>query len=112
MDDIQGTTVFTGERSQRGYRLNRVAMSLTDAANRARFRADEVAYMRAMGLSEDEIDMIRRRDWPATIAAGGSIYLMIKIAGTLGQTLLEVGARMRGETLEQFMASRRGVGGH
>ena len=105
MARIQDTTVFTGERSQQGYRLNRMAMSLTDATNRARFRADEADYMRGMGLTDTETDMILRRDWPATIAAGGSVYLMIKIAGTVGQALLEVGARMRGETLEQFMAS-------
>ena len=42
------------------------------------------------------------------IEAGGSIYLMIKIAGTVGQKLLQVGAQMRGETLEQFMATRPG----
>jgi protocatechuate 4,5-dioxygenase alpha subunit len=110
--DIQGTTVFTGERSQQGYRLNRLAMSLTDPANRERFRADEAGTMRGMGLSEAEIDLIRRRDWAGTIQAGGSIYLMIKIAGTLGQSLLDVGAQMRGETLEQLKAGLPGLKGH
>ncbi len=112
MTDIPGTTVFTGERSQHGYRLNRLAMSLTDPANRERFRADEAGTMRAMGLTEPEIDFIARRDWAGTIAAGGSIYLMIKIAGTLGQNLLEVGAQMRGETLDQLKASLPGLKGH
>ena len=32
--------------------------------------------------------MVRRRDWKAMIDAGGSIYLMIKIAGALGVPLL------------------------
>ena len=109
---MANTTIFTGERSQRGYRLNRMAMSLTDPASRERFRADEAGYMREMGLTEAEIDIIRRRDWPATIDAGGSIYLMIKIAGTLGQSLLQVGAQMRGQTLEQFMTTRPGLQGH
>lgn len=111
MSGIQGTTIFTGESSQRGYRLNRMAMSLTDPANRARFRADEEGYMRAMKLTEQEIAMVLRRDWPATIEAGGSIYLIIKIAGTLGENLLQVGAKMRGETVEEFMATRPGVKG-
>ncbi len=110
--DIPGTTVFTGERSQQGYNLNRLAMSLTDPANRERFRADEAGTMRQMGLSETEIDLIRRRDWAGTIQAGGSIYLMIKVAGTLGQTLLEVGAQMRGQTLEQLKAGLPGLKGH
>ena len=36
LDEVAGTKVFTGERAHVGYRLNRLAMSLTDAANRAR----------------------------------------------------------------------------
>jgi len=89
-----------------------MAMSLTDPANREQFKAHETGYMHGMGLTETEIDMVKRRDWPATIEAGGSIYLMIKIAGVLGQNLLQVGAQMRGQTVEQFMATRPGLRGH
>jgi len=109
---IPGTYVLTGERSQRSYRLNKMCMSLTDPANRAEFLADEAGYMRRNGLSEDEIAMVLRRDWAAMTRSGGSIYLMLKIAGTIGQTLLQVGAQMRGETLEQFMATRPGHKDH
>ena len=85
MEDIAGTIVFTGERSHAGYRLNRMAMSLTDPANREKFVADEAGYMAAMGLDATQIDLVRRRDWKAMIEAGGSIYLLIKIAGAIGQ---------------------------
>jgi protocatechuate 4,5-dioxygenase alpha chain len=105
---IAGTPVFTGERAHVGYRLNRMAMSLTDPANRQRFVADEIAYARGMGLDEAEVEMVRRRDWKAMNDAGCSIYLLIKIAGALGQSLPQVGAHTSGQTLEQFMASRRG----
>lgn len=108
MDDvIAGTLLFTGERSRAGYRLNRMAMSLTDIENRASFVADEEGYMHSMGVNETEIDMVRRRDWKAMIEAGGSIYLLIKIAGALGQSLQQVGAHTAGMTLEQFMAQRK-----
>ncbi len=93
---IPGTIVFTGEQSRRGYRLNRMAMSLTDAANRARFVADEAGYMRAMDLEDDEADLVLRRDWRAMLEHGGSIYLLIKIAGALGCTIQEVGRHTRG----------------
>jgi len=107
MDDmISGTLVFTGERSRAGYRLNRMAMSLTDAANRAAFVEDEDGYMRGMGLVGAERDMVQRRDWKAMIEAGGSIYLLIKIAGALGVGLYDVGAHTAGMTLQQFMAQR------
>ena len=83
-------------------------MSLTDAANRAAFVADETGYLRGMGLDDAEIDLVRRRDWKAMIDAGGSIYLLIKIAGAVGVPLYEVGAHTAGMTLEQFMARRKG----
>jgi hypothetical protein len=52
------------------------------------------------------MDLVARRDWPALLAAGGNIYLLLKIGGAVGQNLLEMGARMRGETLEGFLAAR------
>src|SRR5437868_10797693 len=106
--ELPGTFVFTGERSRAGYRLNKLAMSLTDPANRKRFLADEVAYMSRAGLTPPEQDMVRRRDWKAMIGHGGNIYLILKIAGTVGQTLLQMGAQMRGETLEALMATLPG----
>ena len=107
MDDvISGALVFTGERSRRGYRLNRMAMSLTSAENRARFQADEISYLRAFGLDEVETDLVRRRDWKGMLDHGGSIYLIIKIAGAVGQSLPQVGAHTAGMTLEEFQAAR------
>jgi protocatechuate 4,5-dioxygenase, alpha chain len=106
-DEIAGTLLFTGERSRAGYRLNRMAMSLTDPANRAAFVADETGYARGMGLDDRQIELIRGRDWKAMIEAGGSIYLLIKIAGALGVSLQEVGAHTAGMTLEEFHARRK-----
>jgi protocatechuate 4,5-dioxygenase alpha chain len=94
--EIPGTIVFTGEQSQRGYRLNRMAMSLTDRANRERFVADDVRYTRAMGLTDDEVDLVHRRDWRGMLEAGASIYLIIKVAGAFGVTLQQVGAHSAG----------------
>jgi protocatechuate 4,5-dioxygenase alpha chain len=108
LDDISGAPVFTGERSRAGYRLNRMAMSLTDPARREAFVADEASFLRDMGLTDAEADLVRRRDWRGMIEAGGNIYLIIKIAGALGIGLYEVGAHTAGMTLEQFMAQRKG----
>jgi protocatechuate 4,5-dioxygenase, alpha chain len=83
-------------------------MSLTDPANRAAFVANETDYLQRMGLTDAEVDLVRRRDWKGIIAAGGNIYLIIKIAGALGIALYEVGAHTAGMSLEQFMAQRKG----
>jgi len=111
LDEISGAPVFTGERSRAGYRLNRMAMSLTDPANRDAFRADERGYMAKFGLTAAEMDLVARRDWTGLIDAGGSIYVLLKIAATVGQNLLQIGAQMRGETLDAFMAGRPGKQG-
>jgi protocatechuate 4,5-dioxygenase alpha chain len=108
---IAGTTVFTGARSQQGYRINKLAISLTRPENRAAFKADERGYMRKYGLREEEMILIERRDWSGLIATGGNIYLLLKIAGTVEQNLLQMGAQMRGETLEAFLQTRPGNAG-
>jgi protocatechuate 4,5-dioxygenase alpha chain len=94
---IPGTTVFTGERSRQGYRLNRMANSLSDPANRERFLADEPAYMAAMGLGEAEQQAVRRRDSASLLARGGNIYLLLRIATTVGQSIPDMQQQMRGE---------------
>lgn len=95
MDEIPGTMVFTGERSRRGYRLNKMAMSLGDPRNRERFRADETLYMTGMGLGATEQAAVGRRDWADLLAQGGNIYLMLKLAATVGQSLAEMQVQMR-----------------
>ena len=107
-ETIAGTTVFTGARSHQGYRINKLAMSLTDPANREAFRADERGYMARFGLTETEMKLVEKRDWTGLVDAGGSIYVLLKIAATVGQNLLQIGAQMRGETLDAFMAARPG----
>jgi protocatechuate 4,5-dioxygenase, alpha chain len=95
--EIPGTTVFTGERSRQGYQLNRMAMSLADPENRARFCTDEAGYMARMGLSDAEQEGVRRRDWAGLIERGGNVYLLLKIAVTVGQSVSDMQKQMRGE---------------
>jgi protocatechuate 4,5-dioxygenase alpha subunit len=98
--------VFTIDRSRKGYRINKLAMSLADPENREKFKADEAGYMAGFGLTEAEQDLVRRRDWTGLLAAGGSVYVLLKLAGTVGQNLLQMGAQMRGESFEDFMKER------
>lgn len=107
--NIPDTFVFTGERSRKGYGLNKFAMSLTNPGNREAFCADEGAYMDRYHLTEQEKAMVGARDWDVLIQYGGNIYIMVKIAGTLGISLLAMGAQMRGQSLDAFMATRPGT---
>ncbi len=100
MDDvISGAYLFTGERSARSYRLNKMAKSFTDAANRERFKADEESYMETSGLSADEKNLVRRRDWKGMMDYGASIYLVIKIGGVTGHPLPVIGNHTAGRSI-------------
>ena len=107
MDDvISGAYVFTGERSARGYALNKMANSLSRPENRAKFQTDEAGYMRGLGCSGPEIDLVRRRDWKAMMEHGASIYLLLKIGAAVGVPLPEIGAHTAGMTLAEYHARK------
>ena len=107
---ITNTMVFDGRMSRQGYRLNKFSMSLADAANRETFKADEEAFMTQSGLSDAEKELVRKRDWRGMIEVGGNIYMIMKIGAVLGHGLYQIGAQQRGETYEEFLATRNASG--
>jgi protocatechuate 4,5-dioxygenase alpha subunit len=105
-DVISGAYVFTGERSASGYALNKMANSLSSPENRALFQADETGYMRGLGCSDTQIDLVKRRDWKAMMEHGGSIYLLLKIGAAVGVPLPEIGAHTAGISLAELHARK------
>jgi protocatechuate 4,5-dioxygenase, alpha chain len=104
---IPDTTVFDLRKSAQGYRLNKLCGSLCDPENRNAFKADEEAYMARFGLSEQERSLIRKRDFAGMIDAGMNIYWMLRMGAVTGNSLYRMGAQMRGETYEAFLATRK-----
>ena len=103
---IPDTSIFDLRASRRGYRLNKMCGSLCSPANRQAFKEDEEAYMARFNLSAEEKDLIRKRDFAGMIQAGMNIYWMLKIGSVTGNSLYRMGAQMRGEGYEQFLATR------
>jgi protocatechuate 4,5-dioxygenase alpha chain len=103
---IPDTSIFDLRASRRGYRLNKMCGSLCSPANRAAFQRDEDAYMTRFSLSESEKALIRGRDFAGMIEAGMNIYFMLKIGSVTGTSLYRMGAQMRGESYEDFLATR------
>ena len=103
---IADTSIFDLRTSRRGYRLNRMCGSLCSAANREAFKRDEEAYLSQFSLSEEEKALIRNRDFAGMIRAGMNIYFMLKIGSVTGNSLYRMGAQMRGESYEAFLATR------
>jgi len=105
--DLSGMCRMTPERAQRGYRLGRFLTSMRDPARRAAFVADEEASMAAFGLSEHERSLVRRRDYDGMLDWGVSNVAIGKASPALGTTLVERGAKGRGQTAAEFLAWRR-----
>ena len=97
--------VFDLERSARGLRLNRFLHSFIEPGVRKLFLENPEAAMKA--LSEDEKNMVRRLDWRAMQDYGASFFCLEKLARTKGVSNPEMVAAFRGETLEQFLKTRR-----
>ena len=104
---IPDTSIFDLRLSRRGYRLNKLCGTLCSPQNREAFKADEEGYMAKFELTEEEKDLIRRRDFAGMIDHGMNIYFMLKIGSATGNSLYRMGAQMRGETYEQFLATRK-----
>ena len=98
--------MFDLRKSAQGYRLNKLCGSLCNPENRDAFKADEEAYMARFGLSEKERSLIRKRDFAGMIDAGMNIYWMLKMGAVTRNSLYRMGAQMRGETYEAFLATR------
>ena len=103
---IQDTSIFDLRLSRRGRRLNKLCAALCSPQERDAFKRDEETFMSRFGLTEAEKELIRKRDFQGLIDAGTNIYYLLKIGSATGNGLYKMGAQMRGETYEQFLATR------
>lgn len=103
---IGGSDVFDLAVSWRGLRINTLCDALSKPQERENFKANEETFMARFNLTEAEKAMVRARDFGALLEHGANIYYLIKLGFVTGNGLYRMGARMRGETYEQFLASR------
>ena len=114
--DVPGTTVFDAEQSRKGYWLNQFCMSLMKAENRARFKADERAYLDEWKMSEEQKQAVIDRDLNRCIALGGNIYFLSKIGATDGKSFQQMAGSMTGMSEEAYremmIKGGRGIDGN
>ena len=108
--DVPGTTIFDAEQSRKGYHLNQFCMSLMQAANRERFKADEQAYLDEWPMTEDQKLGVLSRDLNRCIALGGNIYFLAKIGATDGKSFQQMAGSMTGMTEDEYRAMMAGGG--
>jgi gallate dioxygenase len=109
-EQLPGTYIFTLGRSVRGFRLNQFLHRLVEPEHRRRFLADPEAAFAAAGLSDEERDLVRRRDWQGMMRYGVIFFMLEKLGAVVGVSNLHIYAAMRGETLEAFQKTRNAPG--
>ncbi len=107
VEKLQGTYLFDLASSAKALRLNRFLHGLTVAANRTLFKENPEAAFDGAGLSAEERRMIRELDWAALIRYGASFFCLEKLGRVKGVSNPEMVAGFRGETLDEFLKTRR-----
>jgi len=110
IEALEGTYPFTLETSVRAYRINRYLHQLIDPDFRERFRNDPVATYEEAKLTDEERDLITRRDWRGMIHYGVIFFLLEKLGAVSGVSNLHIYAAMRGQSLEDFQKTRNAPG--
>jgi gallate dioxygenase len=105
-EDLKGTYPFTIERSVKGFRINHFLHSLTDPKVRKAFKADEEATLAAADLSDEERDLIRRRDWIGMIHYGVIFFMLEKLGAVTGVPNPAIYAAFKGMSLDDFQKTR------
>jgi len=100
--DVPGTIIFDADQSRKGYWLNQFCMSLMKADNRARFKADERAYLDEWAMSEDQKLAVLARDLNRCMALGGNIYFLAKIGAADGKSFQQMAGSMTGMTEAEY----------
>ena len=97
-------------QARRGYALNRLLGSLTDAASRRRFSRDEAAYCDAFGLSPEQRQAVVERDWPGLLELGASVFYAFKLTMVDRTSMQHLSAAFTGMSAEEFAAVMRAGG--
>lgn len=109
-NEIPGTIVFTGELARKGFGLNQFCMSLMKPDNRARFKADERAYLNDWSLDQAQKDAVVARDYRRMLELGGNIFFVLKLAATDGRSTQSVAASLAGQSVEDYAEMMRAGG--
>ena len=100
--DVPGTIIFDAEQSRKGYWLNQFCMSLMKAENRARFKADEDAYLAEWPMTDEQRAAVRARDLNWAMRTGGNIYFLAKLGATDGLSFQQMAGSMTGMSEQQY----------
>jgi protocatechuate 4,5-dioxygenase alpha chain len=101
---VPGTTVFDERMSRKGYHLNQFCMSLMKPENRARFKADQRAYLAEWAMTDEQKQAVIDRDYNGLLSLGGNIYFLAKIFACDGLSFQYAASTMTGMSEEDYLS--------
>jgi gallate dioxygenase len=107
IEDIEGTYAFDVGHSVKAINLNRFFWRHREPGFRELVARDIGAVFDELALNDEERDMVRRKDWLGLVRYGVSFFVLEKFARVQKMSNLQVYAIMRGETLDEFLETRR-----
>jgi len=107
VEKLAGTYVFDLKTSAKALRLNRFLHDFIVPEKREAFKQNQEAAFEKAGLTPEERRMVRELDWAALMRYGASFFCLEKLARVRGVSNPEMVAGFRGETLEEFLKTRR-----
>ena len=106
VENLAGTYPFTIERSVAAFSINDYLHRMVEPAHRELFLRSPEDSFEAAALTDEERDLIRRRDWRGLIHYGAIFFGLEKLGAVTGVSNLHIYAAMRGESLEAFQRTR------
>ena len=103
-DDVPGTIVFDSRMARAGYHLNQFCMSLMKEENRARFKANNRAYLDEWPMSDAQKEGVLARDYNRLLSLGGNIYFLAKIFASDGLSFQFAASTMTGVSESEYLA--------
>ena len=107
VEKLAGTYIFDLKTSAKALRLNRFLHGFTVPEKREAFKQNAEAAFEKAGLTPEERRMVRELDWASLMRYGASFFCLEKLARVRGVSNPEMVAGFRGETLEEFLKTRR-----
>ncbi len=106
IEQLEGSYLFTIGRSVKAFRLNDFLHHLIQPEHRKLFLSDPETAFTKFGLTDEEKDLVRRRDWRAMIHYGVIFFMLEKLGAVVGTTNLHIYSAMKGMTLDDFQKTR------
>lgn len=107
IETIEGTYPFDVTQSVKALRLNRYFWRHREPAFRELIARDRKAAFDELKLTEEERRLVENADWLGLVRYGVCFFVLEKFARVQKVSNLQVYATMRGETLDEFLRTRR-----